>query len=127
MTEDEMPKTAQEIFDYVARHLLTQGKKSVLPDTEDVCAYRGKDDCKCAAGCLIPDDRYKPEFEQKLWNTAASFGIAQHFPEYLEFLGLIRELQLVHDRYEPEAWKEALVEVAQVHHLDFSVVQSWPT
>ena len=64
--------TAQEVFDQVAKHLLTQMKKSVAKraaesasDSKDYCMYRGFDGTKCAAGCLISDDEYKPEFEQK--------------------------------------------------------------
>ena len=50
--------TAQEVFDQVAEHMLTQYELSMLNDT---CVYRGYSGLKCAAGCLIGDDEYNNE------------------------------------------------------------------
>jgi hypothetical protein len=44
---------AQEIFDTVAKHLATQGRKSTLRDS---CRYHGPDGLKCAVGVFVPDD-----------------------------------------------------------------------
>jgi hypothetical protein len=60
--------TDQEIFDTVAKHLIAQGKQSLLPqvagDSEyNGCAYRGENGTKCAIGCLIPDELYNPIIE----------------------------------------------------------------
>lgn len=54
---------AQEIFNKVATHLLTQGKRSVASDGS--CMYRGPEGTKCAIGCLIEDDEYHPLLEGK--------------------------------------------------------------
>jgi hypothetical protein len=55
ITLETLPQaTAQEVFDQVATHLLTQRQRST---TKGNCAYRGDDGLKCAAGCLLgPDD-----------------------------------------------------------------------
>ena len=51
-----IPTDEQEVFDRVARHLLTQRRKSMIERSAGpVCAFRGVDGTKCAIGCLIPD------------------------------------------------------------------------
>lgn len=54
--------TLQEVFDKVARHLLTQGQRSILRETGR-CAYRGDEGCMCAVGVLIADEHYHPKLE----------------------------------------------------------------
>lgn len=56
--------TDQEMFDYVVTNLVAQGKQSVRKTKgEWGCAYRGGNGCRCAAGWMIPDDRYLPDME----------------------------------------------------------------
>lgn len=60
----------QEIFTKVWIGLESQGwQKSVDvkndPDSKDVCMYRGHNGLKCAAGHLIPDEKYNREMENK--------------------------------------------------------------
>lgn len=60
----------QEIFTKVWIGLESQGwQKSVAvkyyPDSKDMCQYRGHNGMKCAAGHLIPDEKYKREMESK--------------------------------------------------------------
>lgn len=54
--------TDQEVFDQVKTHLLSQKVKSMSRTLEDTCAYRSANSLKCAAGCLIGDDEYDPNF-----------------------------------------------------------------
>ncbi len=54
--------TKQETFDKVVRALRAQGRKS-LRAGGITCAYRGGEGGKCAAGHLIPDDKYDPAME----------------------------------------------------------------
>lgn len=56
--------TLKQGFDIVKKHLLTQNKQSV-EEFSGKCRYRGGEGLKCAIGCLIPDDMYKPEFEDR--------------------------------------------------------------
>lgn len=110
-----LPNTLQEIFDIVAKHLLTQGKKSV--NHSGICYYRGKNGAKCAAGALIPDDQYDPKFEQSTWQELVR-------KEWVEnkFAHQIQILQTIHDDadYE-ESWKDDLESFAKSHHLTFIV------
>lgn len=52
--------TRQETFDKVVRAVIAQGRPSMRGGA---CAYRGDDGCKCAAGHLIPDEKYDPVME----------------------------------------------------------------
>ena len=56
--------TAQEVFDQVATHLLTQNERSLDGAS---CSYRNCDGLKCAAGCLISDDEYDNQMEGIDW------------------------------------------------------------
>lgn len=105
--------TEQEIFDQVAKHLLTQMARS---DRGPYCAYRGPDGLVCAAGCLISDSEYTPEFDENDegsdWTQLIDRGLvpAQHGP-------FIRNLQIIHDDVEPPHWKFYLDNFANRHGL----------
>jgi hypothetical protein len=49
------------ILSKVYIHLVSQTTRCV--DLDGNCLYRGDQGTKCAIGCLIPDDVYKPEME----------------------------------------------------------------
>lgn len=53
--------TKQEAFDKVVRHLVAQGRPAL--NRNKSCAYLSADGLKCAAGCLIPDDFIKLDFD----------------------------------------------------------------
>ena len=92
---------AQEIFDTVVAHLYRQKVVSVMVYEDSkigtICAYRGENGTKCAAGVLIPDEYYKPEMENEtIFNLTYSFKV----PDFLKTnLQLIRELQRLHDKH----------------------------
>lgn len=113
--------TAQQVFDQVARHLLTQKKASKAGDGFG-CEYRNADGLKCAAGCLIGDDEYADEFDHPKDATSTSWASlirkgcvpGTHEP-------LIVALQEVHDSYDTSEWRDALCEVALRFNLEFDV------
>lgn len=128
--------TRQEIFDKVARHLLTQGQRAETEGGD--CVYRAEDGTKCAVGCLIPDELYDPEFEGLL--ISHIFGDqAGSLPERAQEKGrqlsrllgdhfpLLKELQEVHDEDEPDEWKIALRQVASSFGLDTKVLDKIPS
>jgi hypothetical protein len=90
----------QEIFDKVATHLITQGVQAKIITDHGTghtsCVYRGPNGTMCAAGCLIPDDEYKPEFEGLPW-----LKLQDKIPSLASLPGshheLISSLQGVHD------------------------------
>lgn len=109
---------AQQIFDTVARHLLTQRRKS--QDAMGNCLYRGPDGMKCAAGILIPDEEYSPELETKyvenplVW-SATGIDDETHRP-------LIRSLQFMHDDDKVEDWPDELERIASEHRISSRIV-----
>jgi hypothetical protein len=110
--------TAQQVFDQVARHLLTQMKRSLNEMME--CLYRGPDGLKCAAGCLIADDEYQPGWEDVTWYGLVERGLApkQHDT-------LISDLQHLHDNNDQYFWKEALCNLATRHNLSPAVLDEF--
>lgn len=105
--------TAQEVFDQVAKHLLTQNETSYCDDAVGVCAYRGPDGLKCAAGCLIADDEYNTDWEQQGWTVLVD---SRAVP--LKHHDLIRSLQMIHDEYDQDSWREHLTDLADKHKLN---------
>lgn len=99
--------TAQEVFDQVKDHLLKQNAKSFIPGQG--CMYRGENGMKCAAGCLIADDEYSPEFEGASWAYVISFCI--------DHGKLISFLQKIHDCCNPSEWESELKKVAELFNL----------
>jgi len=102
--------TAQEVFDKVATHLLRQGKQA---SNGPACMYLTADGLKCAAGCLIPDEEYSPNFEYKGWNQ---------LPVPAMHGTLIRNLQNLHDHNPPFLWQRKLEDVAIMYNLSREVL-----
>lgn len=116
----------QKIFDTVVTHLYSQGKRSV---SKTSCLYWGEDGSKCAAGALITEDFYFPELEA---NRTISYHVKENpdkFPDwFLDNLGLIQELQTVHDRTynweHPNNLHNSLVEVALKYNLSPDILEN---
>lgn len=104
--------TPEEVFEQVARHMLTQCERSA---SSGGCAYRGDGGLMCAAGCLISDDEYSPEFEEKLWGSLVAKGLV---PE--EHTELIEVLQEVHDQLPVDRWAQYLKGVASGRRIPVS-------
>jgi hypothetical protein len=113
--------TPQQIFDTVARHLLTQKEKAM--DDQHNCAYRGTHNRKCAAGILIKDAYYTSSLENLTTDTPAveevltrsGVNMADH-----QIRRLVCDLQRLHDSYPPENWKARLTNYARTYSY------SWP-
>jgi hypothetical protein len=123
--------TPQEIFDTVATHLFTQGKRAMVRDEDsddstDFCAYRTADGLKCAVGVLLPDELYVPAMEN---NSVYSLCRTFHLPSWFhENSGLLGRLQEAHDR--PASWYSSgsmrgyLGDVAREFSLDPSILDN---
>lgn len=87
----------QEIFDTVVRHLAVQGRRAIARQGYGGCAYRGDNGTKCAAGVLIPDEKYDPGMEgSNVYAVADRYRLA--LPEWFApNVDLIFELQGAHD------------------------------
>lgn len=117
-------KTEQEIFDIVWNGLKSQGFKRSVKLTmnsklEDqyTCMYRGKDGMKCAAGWLIPDEKYSTTFEF-VTVTARNLAPVLKELELYDQLPFIRTLQSIHDCNEvPSEMERMLRDAAKNRNL----------
>ena len=96
--------SAQQVFDFVCHHLLTQQQAST--DASGDCVYHSAKGTKCAAGCLIDEDEYIREMEKTTWGRLVGYGLV---PE--AHRELISHLQNIHDDCAPESWKAELRKV----------------
>lgn len=122
--------TAQQIFDQVANHLLTQNKRAGEPIIDETtgleigvrCQYKDKNGLKCAAGCLIADNEYDPEFEERIWEQLTSKNLVPN-----NHSDLIGELQKLHDTHyiDPIDWKKELTSLAVIFELNDSVLNNY--
>lgn len=108
----------QELFDKVLAHARAQHQRAVAPNGK--CRYRLPDGRKCFIGALIPDELYSSEFEGKSVDSQM-IRIAAGIPSELPVLA--RELQHVHDAFEPEDWEQQLAIVAEKFDLEFRHAQ----
>lgn len=94
--------TEQEVFDYVAKHLIKQGVKSV--DGPD-CMYRGVNGTMCAVGCLISDEEYdiKMDIKDDKWGTSWTSLVNRKLVKDSKHTLLLCELQSAHDSAHPTA------------------------
>lgn len=105
---------SQQMFDKVAKHLLTQNAKSRA-------LYRGRGGMMCAIGCLIPDDLYSPKMEG-IWVER----LVAYFPELKKFipdLALADRLQRIHDVCACNRWKDELRRAARNFHLSYKILR----
>lgn len=117
----------QDIFNQVAKHLLTQNAKSQLSLSHSgvkskACAYRGEESRQCAIGCLIADEEYK--FAMDGTGDTSFMGLVAegYFPtvdeEKADFL---INLQYIHDAPDPEQWEERLLQLAIDYKLEWQI------
>jgi hypothetical protein len=102
----------QEAFNIMVQHLRKQGRKSVLLDDHNSCAYRGADGLKCAIGALLSDNEYKAEFEGKPVNFLLDYGLLRNLDN-----GLLMEMQNVHDFAPVHRWEDRFQDMAEEYSL----------
>lgn len=82
--------------DRIEQHLIQQKKQAALIDENGTvkCQYLTPDGLKCAAGCLIPEGQYNPEFEGS--TSGVIFSNYDVFPSDIDPKEL-RQWQRYHD------------------------------
>lgn len=119
--------TAQEVFEQVANHLLSQNCRSTTLSGHIKCAYRsdGTPSCpvKCAAGCLISDEEFTVLAETiPDVNTMSWWMMLSHkrlpFPPHPQHVEMIRELQFIHDEEAVSQWRRLLIAKGEELCLD---------
>lgn len=114
--------TNQKVFDKVARHLLTQGKRAQNENRD--CMYRAPDGSKCEAGCLIPDDLYDKSIEGTcIDGDSPTHQLLKKLVRSPSFVG---ELQSIHDDACTYSWKEELSRLARKRNLSSAVLDEFP-
>lgn len=114
-----MSKSLQEHFDYVVSNLLKQNAKSTR-ENGGLCAYRGEHGRKCAAGWLIPDDKYDRAMDDGGTIGGSFKRIVANFPDAIpeelrtgDGFGMVVRMQEIHDRGGgPSHWRERFSSLA---------------
>ena len=127
-----MAKTEQEVFDFVATHMFTQGVQAIGHNgparSAPICLYRGPNGTKCAVGAMITDEEYDPSMEGYSACDLVYLKGVKVNDDIKANAELLDRLQTVHDA--PSNWesndrmKMALRYVAQEHDLKTSVLEN---
>lgn len=104
----------QETFNTIVRHLRAQGVKSHVWDwqTQGYMCYYRRGDLKCAAGCLIPDELYKPEMENN-----GILQVDKVFNLNLPDIALVSRMQRIHDNCHVRDWEHHFKMAAKEFNL----------
>jgi len=90
---------AQEVFNHVIKHLVTQGRRCHI---EEACLYRSPEGMSCAVGCLMSDEEYHPDMESaEVPDIIVNFDQIKWMDDYLP---LLSDLQVLHD--EERTWND---------------------
>ena len=111
-------KSAQEVFEYIATHLLTQRKKCGRDDGGGFqCRYKYRA-LRCAAGALLGPNEYKRSYEGRSWEELQRYGSVPK-----AHCGLVSSLQDIHDEYEPDEWGRKLRELGAFRRLRIGFIR----
>jgi len=121
--------TVQQVFNFVAEHLIKQGQPSLLEKNNicfNNCAYRSLNSegnkISCAVGCLISDANYDESIE----NTPVASVLEQ--PVYRDIdisdymMELLTDLQDIHDT-NVNSWGNlpfAFKKLAEIRNLNYN-------
>ena len=93
----------QVLFDRIVNHLAVQ---KVQAKEGLTCKYRTASGLSCAVGCLIPDDKYDPEFDIALsdidvYTVIEKTGILAGYnrEDFEDAFALLDSMQLEHDSF----------------------------
>lgn len=111
--------TTQELFDTVVKHLLTQNRRAWK---KGHCLYfNTEENTKCAVGCLITEQSYSPDLEGKILEIVSPVtkAVEQSIGRALTRLeiGLLTDLQRIHDDKDVVTWKDRFESLATFHRL----------
>jgi hypothetical protein len=112
----------QEIFDTVATHLLTQGRKA----GRTTPLYHAPDGLTCAVGCLITEKAYSPDIEDLEVmhdDVLSALRLSGVKPLSYRAMELLQDLQEVHDDNHGLSWRNCLIDVAENHGLRSDVLE----
>ena len=85
-----------------------------------LCLYRAANGRKCAAGCLIPDDKYSRSLEGQSLDLESSTELRAILEAEGHDVNLVRQLQIIHDTALIHHWEVEFARLAARFKLDFS-------
>lgn len=111
--------TAQQIFDRVADHLAKQGVAAYRRDAAGIrsCVYKNDQGQMCAVGCLIPEQSYRPEFDDRSLMETIWEQHRERFAEHLLSAPGTDARELMHYTPFAEALAAGGVDVHEHHTL----------
>lgn len=119
----------QEIFNTAATHLLNQGLRCV--DDVGTCCLWDDNGNACALGALLerPTGAFAENrtglLEQSPSQWPSMVALRYDVDVTPELRELLDELQIIHDKHEPEDWADALGLLAWSMGLEDMVVAQW--
>lgn len=121
-----MDTEQQQVYNKIATHLVTQGVQANAGGAiGDSCLYRSPAGLKCAIGCLISDENYHPNMENRDVEAIAAW-----YPDAIPDVDIdfLNEMQSVHDSncnwYYKGQMKLSLANVAGMYGLDASILET---
>ena len=109
----------QQAFDKMVTHAFTQKEKAI--DLEGRCCYRTKCGKMCFVGAILPDEEYKPGYENR--------SIREFDSEITAFeglsAGLLPQAQIIHDAYNVSNWFHEFTLLSKRFKLDPSVLNTF--
>ncbi len=115
---------AQDFLNRSSAHLIAQGEKA-MSAVGATCMYRALAGRRCAIGALMPDEKYRPDFEgvgvvsahAPMMAADIRRAIGVEHDSFMMNL-FLKALQDVHDFSEPEEWAKRIMVVAEHYGLD---------
>ena len=112
----------QVTYNRIVNHLRRQGAKAECRELTTgvlACLYRTPDGRRCAVGCLIPDNRYDPAFEQtgiggmNEADNERDNDVTLLMEELGHDLDLLIEFQGIRDTRGVEEWEQEFRKLAE--------------
>lgn len=113
----------QELFDAVVAHARTMTHKSQSED-EGRCYYRAPDGNRCFIGGIIPDEDYRPRFDNEMSVTDANTILTMLGFSDDNVLTLACQLQDIHDNCDMNEWEELFEMAALEHELVYTAKEA---
>ena len=111
----------QEIFNKVVIHARKQRDTSL--DTKGYCSYRGLANSRCFIGALITNKEYNKGMEGKsidgLFNSEYCSNL-NRCGLSIEDFKFLKELQNIHDLWQPCEWEKRFEHFAETFELDIT-------
>lgn len=104
----------QKAFNKAVKFLLKQNVQSV-GKSGYICAYRGQNNTRCGAGCLIPNSLYSVDMEGDICTPLSLAGWTIGRLGY--DISFVRKIQRIHDGCCPDRWREKFEELAEEEGL----------